>query len=123
MTELTDHRGSVAREILTYLGHLPDRINNKQVDAAETCIAFGNCLLWIHEWLEPGKPKVEDPLNETPCSLYSLGKQFRKVGLTLWEDKQRQKTTLLGVVKNVDSRLTSIEDLLVKALTERKVGL
>lgn len=118
-TEGNPKAESISREILTYLGHLPYRFHKDDLKTADLALSLGNCLIWIHHWLEPHKPEIESPLGETPQSLFSLGKQFRAVALLKFEAEKaagnitrEQYTGILKLLKSQSDRFDSLEKAL-----------
>lgn len=92
-----------AREVLSYLGSLPKLLHDEGSEAAgKVAVQLGNLLLWIHPDIAPGEAKIEQPLDEHPQTVWALGKQFREVGLKLW-DNPKQKD-------NLGHRLAVLED-------------
>src|SRR5438445_736054 len=68
----------IRRELLGYLAKLPQIINDRgQQAVGEVAVQVGNALLWLQGTLEPKGHHAETPLNETPQTIYALGKQFR----------------------------------------------
>jgi hypothetical protein len=85
---MTNDVSHVRRELLTYLASVPKTLRDKGPDsAAEVAIALGNAFLWLRGTLEPHEPPIEVSLDETPQSIYALGKQLRAVGLLMWDKK------------------------------------
>lgn len=113
MHDTVDRRPDVVRELLTYLGRLPHKLNTEQIDPAEIAITLGNAFLWVDSWLEPSGPKPEQGLEETPQSLYALAKQFRAVGLKLID----RKKAFHQLNCSVEARLESLERHLGTILT------
>lgn len=96
----------VRRELLTYLASVPKTLKDKGPDAAaEVAIALGNALLWLRGTIEPNEPPIEVTLDETPQSIYALGKQLRAVGLLMWDKKLPVQTTdrIAQVERDLDS--------------------
>jgi hypothetical protein len=82
----------IAREILAYLGNVPRELDAQgTAAAADTAIKIGNCLLWMHGHIAPDEHKIEQPLDEPAQTVWALGKQFRAVGLKLWDKPKSSK--------------------------------
>jgi hypothetical protein len=82
----------IRSELLNYLAKLPQTVDHKGPEAiGELAVQIGNALLWLQGTLEPHGHLAETPLHETPQTIYALGKQFRQVGMKLWNAKHAQR--------------------------------
>lgn len=118
----------ISRNLLIYLAKIPARLaqcQNLTPDTrrllAELCLDWGNCLLWIQPHLEPDGPRHEQPLSEHAQTIWALGKQFRAVGLALWDAPPVQSETeqLRHEVSNLTLALERIERQLASAAREK----
>jgi len=82
---MTDHTRLI-EEVLTFLGSYPQKLKANGHDfAGKLAVQLGNAILTLSYNLEREQPQLFQPLEEAPRSLYALGKQFREVGLSLWD--------------------------------------
>jgi hypothetical protein len=119
---MDDHQKiTLRREITTYLGGLPQEIqNNPDRALATVLISVGNFLGWIGPILEKELPPVCPELAEQAQSISGLAKQFRAVGLANW-DKKPKKTPLDFDISAIKTQLVNLEGLL-RASLEKKGG-
>ena len=103
------------RNLLSYLGRIPAKLAKSETKCpqarrllAEVALDVGNCLLWI---VEPGAPRVEQPLNESAQSVWALGKQFRAVGLALWDSPDVAPSDVERLAHEVASMARELERL------------
>jgi hypothetical protein len=86
-----DEQELFKREVLSYLGHLTRLLKGKGPQACgELAVQLGNFLLFVSHELEKTGPKIEQPLDEAPTTIYALAKQFKRVGVDLWNQEPRQ---------------------------------
>lgn len=119
MQSTTDRLDLVRSNLLTYLGRTPNKLAHSRDLTpdqfnrflAELCLDFGNCLTWIQGHLEPDGARHEQPLNETAQSLWALGKQFRAVGLALWDSPAAPESDLDRLRHEVVSMGRALERL------------
>src|SRR4051812_41036926 len=105
----------LSRELLSYLGTIPQTLKTQGPRfVGELCVCLGNAVLRMAHDLERGQPELYQPLSEHPTSLYALGKQFRELGLELW-DKPGDKE-VLSLEREIDLLKTRL------ALIEQKRG-
>lgn len=107
--EFTLHH--IQREILTYLGNSPRRLREMGSEGAgDLALSLGNCLNWICSSLDGENGGIAQPLDESPQSVYALGKQLQEVG-----------RNLLGKPKagNLNARLDRLEKLMEANLAMR----
>lgn len=127
----------MSRNLLAYLSKIPAKLAQSQDLntspaakrlVAECCLDWGNCLLWIQPQLEPGAPHHEQPLNEGAQSVWALGKQFRAVGMALWDQPEQQPDKLDRLTHEVESLCRAVNralsnrlfDAMHKAADERE---
>lgn len=108
---------TVSRNLLTYLSKVPARLaHSRHLNApeayrrllAEVALDIGNCLLWLHPHVDPDGPRHEQPLNESADSVWALAKQFRAVGLDLWDSPpwfETEVQRLAHIVTNMSAEL------------------
>lgn len=114
-----DETGANAtRNLLAYLGRIPARLAKSNLHdpvakrlMAETALDIGNALLWVQPGLAPGEPHHEQPLNECAQSLWALGKQFRAVGLALWDTPPAEPSEMERLRHEVESMARELERL------------
>lgn len=117
---IMDTRESICRELLTYLSHLPAKVQKDEITAAELALSLGNALLWIEAWLEPDAIHAEQTLDETAQTVFALGKQFRQAALRSMQN--RKSADLAGqVAQAVDeqnARLDRMEKTMLAFLAQ-----
>jgi hypothetical protein len=76
----------LSHELLSFLSSYPQELKSQgHALAGKMAVSLGNAILALSYTLERGKPQLLQPINEPPQSLFALGKQFREVGLQLWD--------------------------------------
>ena len=111
MIETNAEKLLVARECLTYLGRLPNQLLRTPPGArrhcAEVAISLGNWLLWIAPKIEPTAPPCYFHFAGEPDSVAALGRQFRAVGLDLWNmpDDSPESALVRSVVEEAIAAL------------------
>ena len=111
------------RELLSFLSSYPKELKTQGHGfAGKLGVQLGNALLALSFSLERGEPQVLQSLDESPQSLYALGKQFREVGLTLWDVPKLQSAQAPDLVERlqrafgeVNMRLAALEALILKS--------
>jgi hypothetical protein len=110
---------SVSRTLLTYLGKVPSSLaHSGELTPAQTrrllaglALDWGNCLLWIQPHLESDGPRHEQPLHEAPQSVHALGKQFRAVGLQLWDSPPAEQSDMERIVTALNNMSRAVDRL------------
>lgn len=114
--------------MLTYLAKYPQAINeNPEMGIEDLALALGKALVWIHGWIEPNLPEVEEPLGQNPQSVFSLGKQFTTAALRIMETRRpmgpppsMQEVLELqnNHLERIDSKIVGMENTLLQLLKE-----
>lgn len=98
-------------EILNYLEGCPDKIRSGQLTQAELALRVGKMLIWLAGTLDNGEPPMRCPVNVPAVSAFSLGEQFRVVGLELWEAKQADTSTITQLRNTLVCALARVDEL------------
>jgi hypothetical protein len=105
---------AISRELITYLGNLPRELNEQGTHAAgRVAVQIGNCLLWLHDHIAPHEHKVEQPLDEPAVTVWALAKQFRAVGMKLYDNPSASK---------LEKRVAYLEQALANFVTTGRFG-
>jgi len=86
---------------------MPRRIRNHETTQADIALQLGNCFVWISGKLDTG-PAIEQPLRESPSSIYALGKHFRAVALELMDEKDAGPPAIV-TVQHLESEMRGLE--------------
>jgi len=113
----------LSRELLSFLGSYPKALKYEGHGfAGQLAVQLGNTCILLSQYFERDQPQVYQPLEENPQSLFALGKQFREVGLKLWDvPKNTQSSTPPDLVERlhrafdqVNVRIGGLEALILK---------